>query len=299
VARSQLDQAQNQAEVADAQLRAAQARLSEAEAGSRPEEVAVARAQVREAEVALQQARAQQLQERVQAADVTAAEAQVRNVRAQVTQARDRLAETRIAAPIGGIVATLSVQVGQSVIGGLTGGGTPVLTIADLRVVHAVVSVDESDIAQVRVGMPVRITADALRDRTFDGRVVRIAPQATVVQNVTQYAVVVDVQNPAQALRLGMTVDAEFIITERRDVLLVPAEAVRGSDPARIVIVAEGETLTPTTVAVGATDGRLVEITNGLREGQTVYLGPGRTQDGAAPRQQQVNPFAPQFQRRR
>jgi HlyD family secretion protein len=298
VARSQLDQAQNQAEVADAQLRAAQARVRETEAGSRPEEVAIARAQVREAEVALQQARAQRLSERVQAADVAAAEAQVRNARAQAAQARDRVAETRMVAPIGGIVATLSVQVGQSVIGGLTSGGTLVMTIADLRALQAVVNVDESDIAQVRVGMPVRIRADALRDRTFDGRVARIAPQATVVQNVTQYAVVVEVANPDRALRLGMTVDAEFVVLERRDVLLVPAEAVRGTDPTRIVLVVEGETLTPVPVTVGATDGRQVEITSGLREGQTIYLGAPRAPSDVAPRQP-VNPFQPQFRPRR
>ncbi|MDR7495723.1 MAG: efflux RND transporter periplasmic adaptor subunit [Armatimonadota bacterium] len=298
VARSQLDQAQNQAEVAEAQLRAAQARLREAEAGSRPEEVAIARAQVREAEVALQQARAQQLSERVQAADVAAAEAQVRNARAQAGQARDRLAETQITAPIGGIVAQLAVGVGQSVIGGLTSGGTLVMTIADLRALQAVVNVDESDVAQVRVGMAVRITADALRDRTFDGRVARIAPQATVVQNVTQYAVVVEVANPDRALRLGMTVDAEFVVLERRDVLLVPAEAVRGADPTRVVLVVEGETLTPVPVTVGATDGRQVEIRSGLREGQIVYLGAGRPANSVAPRQP-VNPFQPQFRQRR
>lgn len=298
VARSQLDQAQNQAEVADAQLRAAQARLREAEAGSRPEEVAIARAQVREAEVALRQARAQRLSERVQAADVAAVAAQVRSARAQAAQARDRLAETRIVAPIGGVVATLSVQVGQSVIGGLTSGGTLVMTIADLRALQAVVNVDESDIAPLRVGMPVRITADALRDRTFDGRVARIAPQATVVQNVTQYAVVVEVANPDRALRLGMTVDAEFVILERRDVLLVPAEAVRGADPTRVVLVVEGETLTPVPVTVGATDGRQVEIASGLREGQTVYLGAPRAPTSLSPRQP-VNPFQPQFRQRR
>ncbi|MDR7519713.1 MAG: biotin/lipoyl-binding protein, partial [Armatimonadota bacterium] len=134
VSRSQLDQAQNQHDVAQAQVASARARLRELEAGSRPEEVAIARAQVAEAEAALQQARAARLQEGVLAADVTAADAQVRNARAQLAQARDRLDETRIVAPIAGVVARLPVQVGQSVIGGLTGGGTLIMTIADTRV---------------------------------------------------------------------------------------------------------------------------------------------------------------------
>ncbi|MDR7484499.1 MAG: efflux RND transporter periplasmic adaptor subunit [Armatimonadota bacterium] len=302
VSRSQLDQAQNQHDVAQAQVASARARLRELEAGSRPEEVAIARAQVAEAEAALQQARAARLQEGVLAADVTAADAQVRNARAQLAQARDRLDETRIVAPIAGVVARLPVQVGQSVIGGLTGGGTLIMTIADTRVVQAFVNVDESDIAQIREGMTARITADALPGRTLAGTVTRIAPQSVVVQNVTQYTVVVDVRNPDRLLRLGMTVDAEFIIVERRGVLLVPAEAIRGKD-ARVLILLEGETLTPVVVETGATDGRQVEIVRGLgREitaGQPVYLGPARQPSGAGARPQQpVNPFLPQFPRR-
>jgi HlyD family secretion protein len=295
VARSALDAAQNQYDVAQAQVRAAQARMRQMQTGSRPEEVAIAQAQVREAETALAQARAARTQERVLAADIAAAAAQVTNARAQAAQARDRLGETRITAPINGTVARLAVQVGQSVIGGISGGGTLVMTIADVRVVQASVSVDESDVAQIRPAMLVRITADALPGRTFAGKVVRIAPQATVVQNVTQYAVVVDIENPDQALRLGMTVDAEFVITERQNVLLVPAEAVRGKD-VKVLILVEGETLTPVIVETGATDGRQVEIVKGADAGDVVYLGPARgPQNNSSRPQQQVNPFMPQL----
>ncbi len=298
VARAQLDQAQNQFEVAQAQLRAAQARLREAQAGSRPEDIEIARAQVRQAEAALAQAKAARLQEQVLAADVKSAEAQVRNASAQASQARDRLAETQITAPIAGIVSVRSVQIGQTVIGGLGGSGTPVMTIADTRVIQAKVSVDEADVAQIKVGMPVRVTADALPRLTFSGKVTRIAPQAVVVQNVTQYDVMVEIQNPQQALRLGMSVDAEFVVTSRQNVLLVPAEAVRGQD-ANMVILVEGETLTPVVVEAGATDGRQVEIVRGLEPGQTVYLGPSRQPSGGSGRpQQQTNPFMPQFPRR-
>ncbi len=297
VARSQLDQAQNQVDIAQAQVRAAQARLRQLQTGSRPEEIAVARAQLHEAESALAQARAARLQEGVLAADVSAAQAQVRNTQAQVAQARDRLGETRIAAPIDGIVARLPVQVGQSVIGGISSGGTLVMTIADTRIIQAEAAVDESDIAQIKTGMTARVTADALPGRTFNGKVGRIAPQSTVTQNVTQYDVIVEIENPDQALRLGMSVDAEFIITERRDVLLVPAEAVRGKD-AKIVILVEGEGKTAVEVETGATDGRQVEIVKGLEAGQIVYLGPARVPTGTSRPQQPVNPFQPQFQRR-
>ena len=292
---AQLDQAQSQYDVAVAAVRQAQARLQELEAGSRPEEVDLARTQVQQARAALWQAQAAALQERVLEAEVAAAAAGVRTAAAQLAQARDRLAEVRITAPIAGVVARRSVQVGQTVIGGLTGGGTLVMTIADLRHLQATVNVDESDIAQVRVGMPVIVTADALPGRRLHGRVARIAPQAVVVQNVTQYEVVVTLTDPGPGLRLGMTVDAEIQVLAREDVLVVPAEAVRGKD-ARVVIVVEGEHLRPVPVEVGATDGRQVEIVRGLQPGQVVYLGPARPPAGAAP-SQPVNPFLPQFRR--
>lgn len=295
VPRAQLDQAQSQHDVAQAGLRQAQARLRELEAGSRPEEVEIARTQVQQARAALQQARAVLLQERVLEADVAAAAAAVRQAAAQLAQARDRLGETRIAAPIAGLVARRSVQVGQTVIGGLTGGGTLVMTIADLRQLQATVNVDESDIAQIRVGMPVAVTADALPGRRLAGRVARIAPQAVVVQNVTQYEVVVALVAPDPALRLGMTVDAEFQVLVRRNVLLVPVDAVRGRET-RVVMVVEGQTLRPVPVEVGASDGRRVEIVRGLQAGQVVYLGPARPPAGGAS-PQQVNPFLPQFRR--
>lgn len=295
VARSEVDQAQNQFDVAQAQVRAAQAKLQQVQAGSRPEEIAISRAQVGEAESALAAARAARMQEGALAADIAAAAAQVRNSTAQLGQARDRLAESRITAPISGVVAKLSVQTGQSVIGGQT-GGTLVLTIADVRTVQANIPVDESDIAQVTPGMAVRITADGLPERTFTGKVERIAPQSTVVQNVTQFAVVVTIENPDPALRLGMSVDGEFVVTERTNVLLVPAEAVRGKE-AKIVLLVEGEKLTPVAVETGATDGRMLEIVRGLRAGQLVYLGPAVAPNGAPRTQQPVNPFQPQFPR--
>jgi HlyD family secretion protein len=298
VAHQDQDQAQSQYDTAQAGVRAAQAKLNELQAGSTPEAIAVARAQVRQAESALANARSARLQEDALAADVAASQAQVRSSLGNVAQARDHVNESQVTAPIDGIVATLAVQVGQSVIGGVSSGGTLVMTIADTRVIEANVQVDETDIAQVRVGMPVRVTADALPGRTFNGKVNRIAPQAIVTQNVAQFNVIVDIEDPDRLLRLGMSADGQFIVAERQNVLLVPAEAVRGKD-AKVVLVVEGQKLAAVAVETGITDGRQVEIVKGLEEGQAVFVGSAQTPAGSQQRQQQpVNPFQPQFQRR-
>lgn len=292
IARQDLEQAQSQYDAAQAQVRAAQAQLQQAQAGNTAEAIAVARAQVREAEAALATARAARLQEGALAADVIAAGAQVRSTEGNAAQARDHVGEAQVTAPIDGIVATLGVQIGQSVIGGSNSGGTLVMTIADTRTIQADIAVDESDIAQIAVGMPVRVTVDALPGRTFTGKVIRIAPQAVVTQNVTQFNVIVTINNPDRLLRLGMSVDGEFITVERQNVLLVPSEALQGRQTKRVLVV-EGAELTPVTVEVGATNGRQVEIVRGLEEGQVVYLGQARSTSGGQ-RTQPVNPFQPQ-----
>lgn len=298
ISRQSVDQAQNQHEVALAQVRSAQAKLNELQAGSTPQDVAVAQAQVREAESALATARARRTEEGALVAAVAAARADLLAKQAAAAQAMERLGEARVSAPIDGIVASLGVQIGQTVIGGVSAGGTLLMTLADTRVMQAEFTVDESDIAQIRTGIPVRVTVDALPGQTFNGKVSRIAPQATVTQNVTQFNVIATLETPSASLRLGMSADGEFIIAERRDVLLVPSEAVSGKD-AKVVNLVQGGTLAPIVVKVGATDGRKVEIIQGLEEGQTIYLGQADRTSGRTstqtPTQQPVSPFMPQM----
>jgi HlyD family secretion protein len=276
ISQSTLDQVRSQYEVAASQLRAAQTRLAQVRTGGSSQEVEIARAQLRQAEAQLADARNGDLQVRLRIEQFVAARAQRAQAAANLRQAQDQLAETRITAPIDGIVAKRSVAVGQSVIGSAT-GGTPVLTLAQVTPVLAKVLVDESDIAQLtsHTKVTVEVTADALPGVTLTGRIDRIAPQSVVEQNVTQYPVVVEVDDRQRVLRLGMTVDAEFILARRTGVLLVPQEAVRG-EQSKAVFTVEGGELKPRVVETGLSDGRFVEIVRGLREGETVYLGTAR-----------------------
>lgn len=295
IPRSQLDQARNQEEVAQSQLRAAQARLAQLRAGGSAQEVEIAQAQLRQAEAQLAEARNGVLQLTLRQHEVAAARAQAQSAAAAVRQAQDRVNETRITAPAPGVVVKRSVAVGQSVIGG-SAGGTPVITLAEISPVRARVFVDESDIARITPEAEVEITADALPGVAFRGRIIRVAPQPVVEQNVTQYPVTIEAEDPERRLRLGMTVDAEFILARRTGVLLVPQEAVRGSD-SKAVFIVQGEKLVPRIVQTGISDGRFVEIPRGLREGETVYLGPARGAPSTVPGG--TNPFQPRFPPRR
>ncbi|HVH31655.1 MAG TPA: efflux RND transporter periplasmic adaptor subunit [bacterium] len=271
VPQSSVDQARRDAVVAESQLRAAQAHLADVVTGATPEQIAEAEALLRQSVAQADQARASQ------------------------RQADERLAETRISAPISGVVVKRSVDVGQTVIGGSGVGGTLVITVAQIDPLQATVNVDETDIAGIRLGMPVRLTADALPDVVVSGRVDQIAAQAQVIQNVTQFAVTVTLLAPPPTMRLGMTVNADFVRARATNVLVVPQEAVKVGNSASVTVVGPGGTLQTRAVQTGVSDGRQVEITDGLTEGEIVFLGYARPQP--APPGGRA-PFSPQFQPR-
>jgi HlyD family secretion protein len=149
--------------------------------------------------------------------------------RVALENARIGLEDTEVRAPSPGTILTRLVEVGQ-VISSPTkdvGGGTVILTMADLTHVRARVRVDETDIGKLAPGVPARVQVAAFPGREFRGRVEKIEPQAVVDQNVTLFAVLIDVGNEDGLLRPGMNVDAVFDVARRDGVLLLPVMALR------------------------------------------------------------------------
>lgn len=293
IARQTLDQTAAQLRNAEEQSRIAQEKLRLARAGATASELDEARASVAQAEAVLAQARAAQLDDQVRAQDIAAARASVTQARVSLANAQERLGETEIRAPVAGLVSDRAVEVGQTVIGGSSTSGTSVITLAVVEPLLADVMVDEADIASVHPGLDAEITADALPDQTFAARVEAVSPNAKIENNVVQYEVTLRLAGKTTGLRLGMTVDADLIVMRRRDVLTVPREAVRGEESKMVLVVRNGE-LSPTAVQVGGSDGRNVEITAGLFEGQVVYLGEAATTTTTTtPATRQTNPFMP------
>ena len=151
--------------------------------------------------------------------------------RVALENARIGLEDTEVRAPSPGTILTRLVEVGQ-VISSPTkdvGGGTVILTMADLAHVRARVRVDETDIGKLAAGVPARVQVAAFPGREFRGRVEKIEPQAVVDQNVTLFAVLIDVSNEAGLLRPGMNVDAVFDVARRDGALLLPVMALRAA----------------------------------------------------------------------
>lgn len=159
------------------------------------------------------------------------AQAAVVTAQANLQTAKDAMEDTQVRAPNTGTVLELDAVLG-TVISSPTndvGGGTVILKMANLDTVQVSALVDETDVGKVQAGMPVTITVDAFPNRTFDGSVLKIEPQAQVTQNVTMFPVEVNIPNAGHVLKPGMNTEVEIHIGQRQGVLAVPNAALRTS----------------------------------------------------------------------
>ncbi len=170
-------------------------------------------------------------QEEQEQATLDEASARADVVRSQVAieNARDQLSDTRVTAPISGMVITKTVERG-SVISSPTssvGEGTILLTMADLNLVQVRTLVDETDIGKIQPGMTATVVVDAYPNRPFQGEVLKIEPMAEVQQNVTMFPVLVRIANRDKLLKPGMNAEVEIHIGNREGVLAVTNAALR------------------------------------------------------------------------
>jgi len=171
----------------------------------------------------VQQSQAQVLQSQ---ASVSAAAAQVQQATAALQLAEVNLAHTTIASPIDGIVVSRDVNVGQTVAASLS--APTLFTIAnDLTKMQVIANIDQADIGLVENAKSVKFSVDAFPGKDFDGKIEQMRLNPQTVQNVVTYNVVIDVDNPEQKLKPGMTTNLTFTIDERNNVLKVANAAFR------------------------------------------------------------------------
>jgi HlyD family secretion protein len=136
--------------------------------------------------------------------------------------------DVSIRAPMSGTIIQKNVEEGvviQSASSNVS-GGTTLFVMADLGEMQVRALVDETDIGDLTAGLQVSVRVEAFSDRTFQGVVDKIEPQATVEQNVTMFPVIVSLDNRSGLLKPGMNAEVEVFIDEAIDVVLVPNNAV-------------------------------------------------------------------------
>ena len=152
--------------------------------------------------------------------------AAVAQAKASLAQSQTDLRNSKIIAPIDGVVVDRQYDVGQPVAASFQ--APTIFTIAqDLTKMQVSADVSESDIGLCKVGQPVRFSVDAYPDQTFRGTIAQIRLNATVNQNVVTYPVIIMVDNPDLALRPNMTANVTIDVAIVKDVLRVPNGALR------------------------------------------------------------------------
>ncbi|MDX6497548.1 MAG: HlyD family secretion protein [Blastocatellia bacterium] len=219
IAQRDYDTAKTSYQAAEARYNQALAQVNMAvysEQSSAGAGIAQSGAQVQQSQAQVQQSQAQ----------VQQAQAQVQQAQAALRLAEVNLTHLTIVSPIDGIVVSRNVDVGQTVAASLS--APTLFTIAnDLKQMQVIANIDQADIGLVEQAKSVKFTVDAFPGKDFDGKIQQMRLNPTNVQNVVTYNVVMDVNNPEQKLKPGMTANLVITIDERNNVLKVPNSALR------------------------------------------------------------------------
>ncbi|NMB48348.1 efflux RND transporter periplasmic adaptor subunit [Candidatus Kuenenbacteria bacterium] len=213
--------------------------------------------------------------------DIRAKKIAIQQKKDALASAEETLADYSIRAPFDGMVAEMEVKKGDNV-----SSGTTVATIITAKSI-AEITLNEIDVAKVKVGQKANLTFDALEDLTLTGSVAEVDTLGTASSGVVSYTVQIAFDTQDERIKPGMSVTANIILAAKTDVLLVPSAAIKtvGNESYVELVAADGSfdlptaqstgvtlTTAPTrqTVTVGSSDDTNTEITAGLAEGDLV-----------------------------
>ena len=214
----------------------------------------------------------------VSRAEIAKTEAQVAQAKASLENAQEDLRNSTIVSPIEGLVLSRDVNVGDAVSSILVLGSqaTLIMTLGDVSEVYVQGKVDEADIGKVFLGQPARIVVESFKDKKFTGKVTKISPLGKEKDNVTTFEVRVSISNPGGALKANMSANAEILLEEKKNGLMIP-EAALIYDKERKASVEVPDAKADNgkkklNVKLGISNGVKTEILEGLNEKQQVVL---------------------------
>ncbi len=288
----------------------AEASVKQTEAAVRQSEAALSRSKV-----ALEQARSNIGTNDVRRFDIDTNNSSIVRAAASRTNAETTLQRTEIRSPMGGVVLAKTVEQGTIIASamGISSAGASMMTIGDISRMYVDVVVDETDVANVEMEQKVDVSIEAYPGVPFEGKVIRIDPQAVVNQNVTSVHVRVEIDNSTptfQLLKPGMNTTCEFVVGEQSSVIAVPNEALKDdNDGSKYVEIASGGKpappdpktgapaeegtfidikITKAKVELGLAGNDMTEIKSGLKEGDQIIV---QTIEPEVPKAASGSPF--------
>jgi HlyD family secretion protein len=195
--------------------------------------------------------------------DISAAEARVAAAEATVSLGW-------IEAPFNGTITMAKPKVGDNVI-----NGAPGFRIDDLSKLYVKVDISEVDINRVQVGQDVDLTFDAVAGRTFQGEVTQVSSVGVDNGRGVDFEVTVIIIDPDDQVRPGMTAAVNIVVSEIKDVLIIPSRAIRLNNGQRVVYLLRDGRLKEVQISTGASSDTEAQVTQGdLAEGELVVLNP-------------------------
>lgn len=200
----------------------------------------------------------------------SAAQDNLEVVRDGVSSSNANASSTLVRSTVTGVILDIPVKVGNSVILSNTfNDGTTIATVANMNDLIFRGNVDETEVGQVNVGMPMTITVGALQDLKFDARLEYISPKAVEANGANQFEIKAAVQVPEKTgVRSGYSANAQIVLAEALHVLTVPESAIHFEGNNTYVYLVQGKGKNKTyqrrDVKVGLSDGVNIQIKSGL-----------------------------------
>lgn len=183
----------------------------------------------------------------------------------QSRQPGDPPPEIEVSAPVGGVVDSRAVTIGDAV-----EPNTEFFHLVDLSKVIVLAQVYEEDVGKVKVGQTARIAALSYPDLALTGTVTFVGLELDSASRTLPVWITVD--NPEGKLRVGMFTNTNLLLAQNPDLLVVPTEAILEEGGEKFVFVQTGDTFNRVDVQTGVADDRFVEIKDGLVPGDAVVI---------------------------
>jgi len=213
---------------------------------------------------------------------ITSQNLNIQEDKTTLSNAQKQVDYNNLLSPTAGVVAALNFDPGDSI-----QSGKVIATIIEPTKMQTVLTVDELDINKVKIGQKVSITVDAIKDKLFTGKVIKISSIGITTDSVTTYDVAVSM-DASDGVKTGMTTNAKISVQTDENVIMLPIEGVKGTDTSKSVTVqnpgtssdSSGGVITSISnsdvstkkVQVGIANENYVEVTSGVSEGDTVLV---------------------------
>jgi len=191
---------------------------------------------------------------------------------AQVNLTRARILQLTLRSPITGIVTDIAMRPGEVAI-----AGQPIITVSDSENLQVLASLEQDDVQDIRVNMPVQVLLDSGSERVLQERVLRIEPAIRKEGSSSYTSVWISLNSLAHRLRPNQQVDVRLEVGSHEPVLRLPLEVLTTSNGQTAVWTLNRDTLHLSPIKTGVIGDRFVEVISGVSLGETAVLAEGRT----------------------